>query len=469
MQNIVLVGVWGTGLSSLAYLFHDLWYTNIIGIDKYSSEITKKLQDYGISVIIGDEKKYEVQKDDLVIYSDAAENSSEIKQAQSYIGKDHKRIFPPFSYFQFLGEISKYFQTISIAGTHGKSTTTALTGTIFSQYSQDFWLAICGAPVTWWWEKNYILNTTHQEDIKAILDHIISPKWPEISSLIKKYFFIIEADEYNHHFLYLDTDYALITNIELDHADVYGNFENYLKTFHQFVSWTRKEVFVLPDAPGISQLIGKQNRKKKIKTAKNMKFSFTTLLWNHNHDNASLAFALAKKLTSCEDSILQKKLEAFTGLWRRGEILGYNTHHVPFITDYGHHPTELTSTYIALREKYPHKKITCIFQPHQARRVIEFRESFTDILQKFDRTIIYNIYTARENLGELKKLFQHKQFLHAVDSFEELGKQFAQASWWIYTTQFSDIKNTLHKTKEGVIIIFTAGNLDWKVRKWIQK
>ena len=469
MQNIILVGVGGTGLSSLAYLFHDLWYTNIIGIDKNPSEITKKLKDYGVSVIIWDGKNYQVQKDDLIIYSDAAENTPEVKQAKAYVGKERKRISPPFSYFQFLWEISRYFQTISIAWTHGKSTTTALTWTVFSQWSKDFWLAICGAPVTGWENKNYILNTSYKKDIKAIIDHIISPKWPQVWDIMKKYFFIIEADEYNHHFLYLDTDYAIITNIELDHADVYENFENYLDTFQQFTSWVRKDIFVLPDASGIQSLQDMQDRGNKIRAAKNMKFSFKTLLWAHNHDNASLAFAFMKYL-SPEQSLqtIQESLKNFTGLRRRGEFLGNNKYGVPIITDYGHHPTELMSTYKALCEKYPNKKITCIFQPHQARRVIEFRESFTETLQKFDTTIIYDIYAARENLEELKKQFYDKNFLDSVNSFKELGEQFAHVSWGNYVTNFQEIKNTLETINEGIIIIFTAGNLDREVRKWIK-
>ena len=190
---------------------------------------------------------------------------------------------------------------------------------------------------------------------------------------------------------------------------------------------------------------------------------------NIYHNNASLALALTKYLSPTQDtSNIQDILEHFTGLWRRGELLWYNANNIPFITDYGHHPTELENTYKALCEKYPDKKITCIFQAHQARRVIEFWDDFTEILQKFDTTIIYDIYAAREDIQKLKIQFQEKPFLDNISSFQELGEQFAQASWWRYITQFSKIKNTLATVDEGIIIIFTAGNLDREVRKWIE-
>ncbi len=86
----------------------------------------------------------------------------------------------------------------------------------------------------------------------------------------------------------------------------------------------------------------------------------------------------------------------------------------------------MASVYTALREKYPNQSITCIFQAHQARRVIEFWEHFTKILQKFDKIILYSIYTARENIESLKAQFQEKKFLDKVYSFEDLGNQFAK-------------------------------------------
>ena len=532
-QNIVFVWVWWAGLSALAQLFFDLWYTNIIWIDSNDSELTTKLTDLGLRIIIG-HGTYTVQQDDIVIYSDAAAESPEVLAAHEKVTNSHKRVFPPLTYFQFLGEISKYMKTIAVAGTHGKSTTTALLGTALAAHHPDFGLAIVGAPVNQRDHKNYTINPKISHDIKTIIDHILLPKGqPEIYTITKKYLFAIEADEYNHHFLHLDPDYAIITNIELDHADVYGTFENYLDTFIQFAHKVKQNIFVLPEAPGISsfmkQICVRAPREALLQSSTKIilsqphTFVFTHLLGSHNHANASLALACTEYLLdetmnpssennrhpACpERSVssgewsewmqwtneiegspehhskdIKRTLSTFAGLRRRGELLWHNSHEVPIITDYGHHPTELASTLQALREKYKDTPITCIFQPHQARRVMEFRDEFTTTLQQFDTTLIYDIYAARENLEDLKQQYQKsKKDSHCepsevevwqspnfsdLTSIHELWTLFATASNATYTTDFSDIQHTLDTTTEGVIVIFTAGDLDWKVRKYL--
>lgn len=522
-QNIVFVGAGGTGVSSLVLLFHTLGMNNIIAIDSTAGELTKKLEKAGIRVIIG-HNQYTVQDQDIIIYSDAADKSPEVLAAHKKTLKNPRKVLPPLSLFQFLGEISKYMQTISVAGTHGKSTTTALTATTLAKHHSQFGLGIVGAPVKQRWHHNFIINDKYKWDIKAIIEYILFPKSPTISHIIKKYLFVVEADEYNHHFLHLDSDYSIITNIELDHADVYHTFKNYLQTFEKFAHKVRQNIFILASSPGIAQFLSsKAWNLESIIWVDEMSFNFTYLLGTHNHINASLAFACSQYLIqkyhhskditalwtqwmgnnksypeSPHDII--ETISNFQGLRRRGELLWYNTYHIPIITDYGHHPTELKSTLQALHKKYPQQKITCIFQPHQARRVMEFRKPFTDTLQTCDNLIIYDIYAARENFWDLKGQFptthqtssnitSNKNNINSqntspektqtptqidfssLNSFDDLGELFAQSSWWMYTTNFYDIQNTLDNTTEGVIIIFTAGNLDWEVRQylWIQK
>ena len=558
-QHIVLVWVGWTGMSSLAFLFHDLWYTNLIGIDQHESELTKKLASHGIDIIIW-HGTYQVQQHDLVIYSDAAANSPEVKAAKAKVLNNNKRVFPPMTYFQFLWELSKYFTTVSVAGTHGKSTTTSLTASACYEHVPHFGLGIVWATVTQRWGKNYLLNSKHTQFVKNIIDHIISPKAEPIGNIMKQLLFVVEADEFNQHFLYLDTDYAIITNIELDHADVYGTFENYLETFIQFANNVRHQIFVLPEAKWIKQFCLKSKVEtsrhaeeetqlttwaspiyhSKIIEAHYHQFDFQHLLGSHNHSNASLALTCTKNLIETTDvpldkggapqdcgvgdleSTIKTTLSTFKGLRRRGELLWHNEYHVPIISDYWHHPTELASTLVALLEKYPDQKITCIFQPHQARRVFEFRDEFVDVLQKFDTCIIYDIYAARENFNELKSQFSTLEFSHEVSrhteektqsttwvspdnhsknietyrhprdldvpwtdwmehsksespdfstltSINDLWHLLATHSSWTYTTDFNDIKNTLSSTSEGVIIIFSAGNLDRNVRKYLEK
>jgi UDP-N-acetylmuramate--alanine ligase len=245
-MNIVLIWAWWTGISSLWFLFTQLWYNNIIWIDSTESQITKALEKTGIQIILG-HGIYQVTQDDFVIFSDAAPQAPEVLQAKERVSQGIKWARPPISYFQFLWEISKLFETISIAGTHGKSTTTAMLIYTMSQSDPQFWLWILGALVPQLNNTNYRINPTIKDDIANIFTFILTWNYKiRDESLRKKYRFVIEADEFNRHFLYLDTDYAIILNAELDHSDIYPNEKVYMDTFIEFTHKVRKQTFVLP-------------------------------------------------------------------------------------------------------------------------------------------------------------------------------------------------------------------------------
>lgn len=469
-QHIVFVWAWWAWVSSLVLLFLQLWFKQLIAIDSNESELTRKIAAAWCKVIIW-HGQYTIQQDDIVIYSDAAMHSPEVLAAKEKVMNVKRRIFPPMSYFQFLGEISKYMCTVSIAGTHGKSTTTWFTATALYAHHPDFWLGIVGAPINQRWHTNYIIWDEREDDIRAILEHILFPKSLDISWIMKKYFFVIEADEYNHHFLHLDTDYACITNIELDHADVYGTFENYMETFLTFATWVRYDIILIEDSLWCKAFTNAYT-KDNIIIAPREKFTFTHMLGTHNHMNASLALActshLCTKVRMRRDASLQdvtSTLSRFQWLRRRWELLTHTTKNIPLISDYAHHPSEVESTLAALREKYPTSLITCIFQPHQARRVIEFYDLFIATLSTADTCIIYDIYAAREDLETLKK-DAWTRFTH-IQSIDDLWETFATACWWMYTNSFDTITQIIKDTDKWIIVICTAGNLDWKVRKWL--
>jgi len=270
-----------------------------------------------------------------------------------------------------------------------------------------------------------MIGKQNQDDVEALLRSIVDPKADWAENLFKKYLFVIEACEYNYQFLSLDVDLAAITNIELDHADVYGTFENYLDTFVQFCKKAKDGILCFEETQGLSLL--EEKTEAVFINVEHKKFNFTTLLWAHNHDNASLALAICKHL--CKDEVteseLTQSLESFGGLRRRGEFLGKNKQGVHIITDYAHHPTELGSTLWAIKEKRPDQKLTLLFQPHQARRVVEFWDEFIAAMTGINDPIIYDIYTA----------------------------------------DFQEIKTIIDQQEEGIILICTAGNLDWEVRK----
>ncbi len=472
--NIVLVWVGGTGVSALAGLFHELGYKNLIGIDGTESELTQQLQAEGINVIIW-HGSYQVTPEDKVIYSAATTQSPEVLQAQETMFDNRKRIFPPMLYAQFLWEISKYMCTVAVTWTHGKSTTTGLTATALHATHSNFGIGIVWANVGQRDNHNYITNPTTINETKQIIDHIFDPKAPSIAHLMKKYLFVVEADEYNRHFHHLDPDYAIVTNIELDHADYYGDEQTYFEAYHEFARKVKQKIRMVEGATGGDVL----STFSQLTVLPIQHFAFESLLGSHNHGNATLALACATELLSHDLAIAddlhrsqkindaKKAIEQFKGLRRRGELLTTNSLWAPIISDYGHHPTELASTLLAIKEKYPNKKITCVFQPHQARRVMEFWDEFIKTLKTVDKLIIYNIYAARENLDELKLRFT--KFGH-IETINQLGELFAKTAGGTYTTTFNDIAMQLiDSPSNSLVVIFTAGNLDFQIRNYLKK
>lgn len=464
-MNIVFVWVWWIGVSSLAIILKNIWYDNIIWIDNCESQITNKLKNQWIKIIIW-HWKYDIKFEDFVIYSDATINSPEIKKSFELSKIKWKTFHKPFSYFEFIWEISKYFTTLSIAWTHGKSTTTAMTIDVLSKIDMNFWIWITWALVPWFWNENFVLNQNKIDDIKSIFNHILTWSYKSFDhNLIKKYTFIIEADEFNRHFMLLDTDYAIILNIELDHSDVYWTFENYFETFIQFGDKTRKYVLWLDYDPTLIKL--NKELPNKVKLIPIQRFNFKSIFWQHNQKNASLSYELIRCIV--ENTNIKGYLEQFWWLRRRMEHLYTNNDWANIYTDYWHHPSELKAVYEAFKENFPNMPISAIFQPHQARRVLEFWDEFIDVLKKFDKIIIYDIYIARENIVELKKQFKNKDF-NEIEEVGQLGNLFAEKSWGTYTININEIKKIIENWESDEnIIIFTAWDLDFKIRNWINE
>jgi len=448
-------------MSGVAWLLYDLWYwENLICLDSTKSELTQKLEKKWLKVIIG-KNKYKPTIKDNIIYSEACINSPEVKLTKSY-KRDAKQNRFIWNYFDFLWEISKYFTTIWITGTNGKSTTTSLALYTAQKHLDNFWLWILWALVPDLDNNNYVLNKNHKSDIKNIFDQILNWKWLDYS-LIKKYIFIAEACEYKRHFLKLDIDRWLITNIELDHTDYYKNIEDYTIAFQQFSEKVKNKIITTN-----SSLRGtKQSFQDKIINTSIKTFNFKHLFGEHNNQNWTLVFELLKQLKpNINEQELTKTIENFKWLRRRLELLKKDKKWNMIFSDYGHMASSIKFCHQALKSKYPNHKITAIFQPHQAARVIEWREDFPKSLKLYDDVIIFDIYAARENLPELLKNSPIKW----IETIDQLWQILAQRSNGIYTKDFGIIKNKINQARKNTImIIFTAGNLDFCIRNIINK
>lgn len=468
-MNIVLLWAGGSGISSLWFLFKELGITDVICIDGNQSQMTDSLEKIGYTVIIW-HGKYEIKPTDFVIYSDALLESSELKQARKLAEENVRKARYPMSYFQFLGELSKHFETISIAGTHGKSTTTALATYTLSQLDDKLGLGILGALVPQLDNKNYRLNQKAKDDIRKIFDHILGDKDSERDeSIRKKYRFVIEADEFNRHFLYLDTDHAIILNIELDHSDIYPNEESYFEAYKQFGDKVKKNIWTIKGEKGINQF-EKLIKNPALQSISPYDISLQHIFGSHNQKNASLVYSLVaqllgrSKFSLWPDVEIVAAMSSFTWLWRRMEYLRTNDNGAMIYTDYWHHPTEIDAVHQAFKEKYPDKKIIAIVQPHQMRRVLEFWPERLRVLQTFDELFVYPIYVAREDVTVLVKEYKH-DFLMQATTADDVSTFLASQTDATFITDPLAVKEIMNNAKaDEIVILFTAWNLDYQIR-----
>ncbi len=449
-------------MSWLAMMLFDIGYKNIVCINNVQTDLTDRLVRHGLKVIIW-HGNYTVDIKDFVVYSDiqAIIDGPEITQSRIHQQSPTKKHFHIcMTYSQFVAEISKRFDTVSITGSNGKTSTTAMA--IWSFYNflpEQFALGI-----VWWLMPNFdhqwyaiSSDTQIQSDIHHLFEHIFNQKHQLDYSLLKKYIFVIEACEHREHFLLYDTDYTLITNIQRDHTDYYHTRESYKDAFVHMIQKTRKQVFLTPSA--LDTLDWYQLPEVVVSDT----FSFDTkyLIWSYSYSNSSLLQKLLYTLWCDDDSRLQDILSTFQWVGRRMEYLGL-LYDKPIYTDYSHHAPAIAGNMQALKTQFPDKKICAIFQPHQAQRVLVWRDEFTQSLVQADTTIIYKLYTAREDFASLQQEFPR---LQSVQSFDELGAQFAQELHATYSIQIDEIQQKLQQlSDEYIIVVFTAGDLDEKMR-----
>lgn len=452
MWNIVLVWAWWTGMSGVAGILQELWFTNIICIDSAQSQLTDNLQKKGLKVIIS-HGIYQPKIDDAIIYSEAAVNSPEVIWARSLISQEQKMMLI-MNYFQFLGEISKYFTTIGITGTNGKSSTTALT--IYGAKDlENFGLGILWALVPDFNNQSYLINSNHKEEIKNIFTKIFTGKTATPIDH-KKLLFIVEACEYKRHFLHLDLDYAAITNIEYDHADYYKTFDDYKNAFKEMLTKLKQKCFVLK---WFLQENSEFKLFENIQEVEEKETNFDYIFWPHTNKNAALTLALLNTQLNITFNI--KHLTSFKWLRRRLEYLGTTKNWTKLFSDYGHMASSIDIGYKALKHRFPDQKIIAIFQPHQINRIFTWRDDFVQSFKGYNDVIIYNIYAAREDVSH----FDFSKRWQNIHSVEELGQVFAKACNWTYTNKRTDIETIINNTETNTIIaIFSAGDIDYEVR-----
>ena len=341
-MKIHFIGIGGIGVSALAQYYLQKGY-EISGSDLAPSEITDAMAKVGVEIFIGNKPEHIKPDVDLVVYSPAVKSDNQEFMTAKKLGIKLQ------SYPEALGQLTREYTTIAISGSHGKSTTTAMTALVLIAGGIDP-TVIVGTKLKEFGNSNFRAG--------------------------KSKYLVIEACEYDGSFLEYSPTIAVITNIDKEHLDYFKTFANVKKAFKEFA----KKV------PQDGLLITEKNLP--MKEVKNLKLQVPG---QHNILNALAALSVARFL-GVADEISFQALSEFTGTWRRFEIT--KTEPYTVVSDYGHHPNEILATLTAAREKYPDKKIWVIFQPHQYQRTYYLLKDFIRVFRKvkMDNIIITDIY-----------------------------------------------------------------------------
>ncbi|MBO5848602.1 MAG: UDP-N-acetylmuramate--L-alanine ligase [Bacteroidales bacterium] len=382
-QNIYFLGIGGIGMSALARYFYQKGCV-VTGYDKTPSPLTKKLEEEGILIHYEDNPELIPNDIDLVVLTPAIPNDS---LELNYLRDKNIRIIKRA---EVLGEISRQCKSVAVSGSHGKTTVTAMI-THMLNYAGKKMSAFVGGIA-----KNINSNV------------IIGDENDEIV--------VMEADEFDRSFLQLDPYISIVTSIDADHLDIYGDKEQVLESFRQFVDKTMSDGVVIynKDLPLVTDrkclTYGFEDADvmaRDIRIEDGMtKFSVVTkeglefgeykmqLFGKHNVMNALSAIMTCFQL-QVDMKTVREGLAAFQGVQRRFDIR-FKNERACYIDDYAHHPEEIKATLKAVREIFPDKKLTLVFQPHLFSRTRDFMNEFAEALSLADRLLLMEIYPARE-------------------------------------------------------------------------
>lgn len=381
IQNIYFIGIGGIGMSALARYFKNLG-KNVAGYDRHPTPITKSLEDLGIEIHFDDDitkipTTYGVETTLIVITPAVPKTHSEWNYFVERNYSIKKRA-------EVLGIITRNTFCFAVAGTHGKTTTSAILGHILYESGVDV-TAFVGGVV-----ENYNSNLIG----------------------LGKTVTVVEADEFDRSFLQLHPDIACITSMDADHLDIYGDSAAIEATFCEFADkiTDKSNLFIadgLPlkgktvavnhdaDCKAFNVKIEDGSYVFDVKIGDNILTSMKFALpGRHNLMNATMALSMAYKYGISEEQIAAA-LKSFRGIQRRFSCQ-IQRDDLVYIDDYAHHPTEINAVHQAVRELFPNDQVVAIFQPHLFSRTRDFAADFASSLSQFDKILLMDIYPARE-------------------------------------------------------------------------
>jgi UDP-N-acetylmuramate--alanine ligase len=421
VKKIHFVGIGGIGMSGIAELLMNLEY-EITGSDLNDSDIIQNLIKKGAIISTGKHVTKNIADCEVLVYSSA------IRESNPELIAAKKKGIPVIRRAEMLAELIAVKETsIAVSGTHGKTSTSSMIGSVLNASDHDPTLVVGG-----------LVQTLNTNSLLGLGDIIV-----------------VEADEFDRSFLALRPTISIVTNIELEHTDCYVNLEELQAAFVQFCNSVPfyGGVIVCLDSPGINDIIPDIYRplttygisKNADYRAENIKFknntsTFTAYTGNkklgkiildvpghHNILNSLAAIANAMEM-DIPFNIIQKGLSEYQGVRRRFEIKG-TVNDIMVVDDYAHHPTEVSATLNAARSGW-NRRIVAVFQPHLFTRTRDFYRDFAKAFLDSDILVVTDIYPAREDKiegidGELvvkaAKDLGHKN-VHYLPDIEEMNR-----------------------------------------------
>jgi len=445
VADVHLIGIGGSGLSAIARLLLESGFS-ISGSDRQASNALDQLKEAGAQVFVGHSAK-NISEAKLVVRSSAIpDDNIEVLAAQ-------KAGIPVLKRADFLGQFMEDRIGIAVAGTHGKTTTTAMIAWMLSSLGQNPSYIIGGA------SRN--LGTNARAGQGAA--------------------FVIEADEYDHMFLGLKPQIAVVTNVDFDHPDFYLTEDDYFQSFSDFVSTLQEGglLLVCGDDSGATRLLQEQ-RNRPIQTLsygicdQAMDYYGYGMVDNpvggltfdvvvqgdpnepirlslqvpgeHNVRNSLAAMAVAHKLGLDLDDAASA-LSKFMGTGRRFEVLG-EASGVTVIDDYAHHPTEIRATLSAARARFPGRQLWVVWQPHTYSRTQTLFADFAAAFIEANHVVVSEVYAAREPVSDDFSARQVVQAMRHLDAY--FIPDLAQITAFLLT----------HLDEGDVLLVLSAGDAD---------
>lgn len=392
IHNVYFLGIGGIGMSAIARYFNAKG-KSVSGYDKTHTPLTDELQAEGISIHFDDTLEaipshVRNQTEEVLIVMTPA-----VPATHNGLNFFRNNGFAIKKRSEVLGLLTQQSYTVAVAGTHGKTTTSSMIAHILRDSGIDCTAFLGG--ITKNYNSNLLLPTKNNQESSNVV--------------------VVEADEYDRSFLTLHPDLAVITSMDADHLDIYGDKSFLEESFRLFANQVKaggtliaKQGLPLNNDKAISYSIKEQAEFKAENirvekqyytfdlvgpsiTLKNLQLG---LPGTHNVENAVAAVAVALKMGISGDNI-KKALASFTGVKRRFDYQ-VRTEQLVYIDDYAHHPEELKACINSVKEMFPEKKITGIFQPHLFTRTRDFADGFSESLSLLDELLLMEIYPARE-------------------------------------------------------------------------